>query len=215
MNPLDLIAESGEAVFAIDSAQHIVFWNRPCEELLGYPAIQVLGMYCYRLIAGRDSCANQYCSRDCAAALQARKGKEDPVHPFPLSVRDAAGRPKRLIFSLALIPAGRDTLSAVAHVIREESTPPTNLGHDLANRTLQQSNPPWPLRSLEGHSIPLSDREKEVLTALARGLKTTEIGAELCVSRSTVRNHIQNIFQKLDVHSRLAATVYAFRHRLI
>lgn len=212
---LDLIAESGEAVFAVDSAQRIVFWNRPCEELLGYPAARVLGMSCHRLIAGRDSCSNRYCSPSCAAALQARRGKEDPVHPFPLAVRDAAGRPKRLVFSLAFIPAVRDSLGAVAHVIREETTPPTDLGLELASRSSERPVPAWPLRTEEGESAPLSEREKEVLRALARGLKTTEIASELSVSRSTVRNHIQNIFQKLDVHTRLAATVFAFRHRLI
>jgi DNA-binding NarL/FixJ family response regulator len=51
----------------------------------------------------------------------------------------------------------------------------------------------------------LTERERQVLGALRRGLDTTEIARELGVERSTARTHIQNVLVKLGVHSRLEA----------
>lgn len=51
----------------------------------------------------------------------------------------------------------------------------------------------------------LSPREIEVLQLLARGRSTNEIAEALYVSVNTVRNHVNNVMRKLDVHSRLEA----------
>jgi DNA-binding NarL/FixJ family response regulator len=61
----------------------------------------------------------------------------------------------------------------------------------------------------------LTARELEVLRRLAAGATNREIAAELVVSEHTVHRHVSNIFAKLGVSSRAAATAYAFRHRLI
>jgi DNA-binding CsgD family transcriptional regulator len=61
----------------------------------------------------------------------------------------------------------------------------------------------------------LSRRELEVLRLMADGLNTVDSAERLHVSRATVRNHVQNIFAKLGVHSRLEAVAYATRHRLL
>jgi DNA-binding NarL/FixJ family response regulator len=61
----------------------------------------------------------------------------------------------------------------------------------------------------------LTLREREVLTLLARGLSTQEIAEALFISMSTVRNHVQNIFDKLGVHSRPEAIAYAYQNGLI
>lgn len=52
---------------------------------------------------------------------------------------------------------------------------------------------------------PLSDRELEVLGHVAKGLSNQEIAAKLFLSPGTVKRHMSNIFQKLDVHSRTQA----------
>ena len=51
---LDQIARSGKAVFAIDSSDRVILWNKKCEELLGRPARAVLGKRCDEVIGGRD-----------------------------------------------------------------------------------------------------------------------------------------------------------------
>ena len=61
----------------------------------------------------------------------------------------------------------------------------------------------------------LTDRELEVLRHLARGATNKEIAAELVLSVRTVDRHVSNIFTKLGVSSRAAATAYAHEHRLV
>ena len=61
----------------------------------------------------------------------------------------------------------------------------------------------------------LSARELEVLRLLASGRTNRAIAAELVVSEHTVARHVQNIFRKLDVSSRTAATAFAFEHDLV
>jgi DNA-binding NarL/FixJ family response regulator len=61
----------------------------------------------------------------------------------------------------------------------------------------------------------LTDREREILKLLGAGNSTKAIAARLCISASTVRNHIHNILTKLGVQSRLEAAVLALRIQLI
>jgi len=61
----------------------------------------------------------------------------------------------------------------------------------------------------------LTERELGVLRLVARGRLNREIGAELFISENTVRNHIRNILDKLQMHSRMEAAMYAVRQRLI
>lgn len=60
----------------------------------------------------------------------------------------------------------------------------------------------------------LTARELQVLRLVATGLTNRRIGAELRLSEKTVARHVANIFLKLDVSSRAAATAYAFEHGL-
>jgi ATP/maltotriose-dependent transcriptional regulator MalT len=61
----------------------------------------------------------------------------------------------------------------------------------------------------------LSARELEVLRLLARGKTNREIAAVLVISEHTVARHVQNIYAKLRVGSRAAATAFAFEHDLV
>jgi DNA-binding CsgD family transcriptional regulator len=61
----------------------------------------------------------------------------------------------------------------------------------------------------------LSRRELEVLRLVAAGKTNREIASTLVVSEHTVARHLQNIFAKLDVTSRTAATAFAFQHELV
>jgi DNA-binding CsgD family transcriptional regulator len=61
----------------------------------------------------------------------------------------------------------------------------------------------------------LTERELEILQLLAEGLSGRAIAARLYLSPHTVRNHVQRIIQKLNVHSRLEAVALAVRHDLV
>jgi ATP/maltotriose-dependent transcriptional regulator MalT len=61
----------------------------------------------------------------------------------------------------------------------------------------------------------LTEREAEVLRLVAAGKSNRQIAGELVISEHTVARHVQNIFTKLNVSSRSAATAFAFEHRLV
>jgi HD-GYP domain-containing protein (c-di-GMP phosphodiesterase class II) len=61
----------------------------------------------------------------------------------------------------------------------------------------------------------LSEREVEVLRLLARGLSNRQMAPILSISEKTVSHHIQHIYDKIDVSTRAAATLFAMRHNLI
>jgi two-component system nitrate/nitrite response regulator NarL len=61
----------------------------------------------------------------------------------------------------------------------------------------------------------LSRREREVLALLAEGLDHTRIAMALVISPQTARTHIQNILEKLEVHSRVEAAGLALEHDLV
>jgi len=61
----------------------------------------------------------------------------------------------------------------------------------------------------------LTEREMEVLRLVAKGMNNREIAKELFISENTVKNHVRNILEKLQLHSRMEAVVYAVRERLL
>jgi PAS domain S-box-containing protein len=212
---LDRIARSKEAVFAIDAADRIVLWNKRAEELLGRPARTVLGKHCFEVLGGRDAQGNIYCYRNCPVAYQAREKKSEPVARFPLQVKTGNGDERRWVeMSLFSVPSYHPALATVVHVVREGNKP-SALEKELEKVAEVAHEPLWPMSTSEGEPVALTEREQEVLRCLSRGMSTAAIARKLKIAPVTVRNHIQSILQRLDVHSKLAAVVYAYRHQLI
>ncbi len=61
----------------------------------------------------------------------------------------------------------------------------------------------------------LTGREKEILVLIAQGMTNDIIAGALFISVQTVRNHIKNIYEKLQVHSRAQVVVKAYKEKLI
>ena len=61
----------------------------------------------------------------------------------------------------------------------------------------------------------LTDRELEVLRLVAQGMSNREIAGELYISENTVKNHVRNILEKLHLHTRMEAVMYAVREKLL
>ena len=61
----------------------------------------------------------------------------------------------------------------------------------------------------------LTARELEVLKLVAKGMSNREIADELYISENTVKNHVRNILEKLHLHSRMEAVIYAVKERLL
>ncbi len=94
---------------------------------------------------------------------------------------------------------------------------------DAARRTFEQLGAAPDAAQLEAHfpsalrpvAGDLTARQVEVLALVAAGRTNREIAEELVVSEHTVRRHLQNIFAKVGVRSRAAATAFAYEHRLV
>ena len=78
--------------------------------------------------------------------------------------------------------------------------------HPRLSKTLQGEN---------GSTDELTAREREILTAVARGLSNKAIGEEFWVTEQTVKFHLSNVYRKLGVPSRTAAVRYAHEHGLV
>ncbi|QEK11929.1 response regulator transcription factor [Crassaminicella thermophila] len=60
----------------------------------------------------------------------------------------------------------------------------------------------------------LTRREYEVLGLIAEGKNNREIAQDLFISEKTVKNHVSNIFKKIDVNDRTQAAIYAYKHNI-
>jgi two-component system NarL family response regulator len=106
--------------------------------------------------------------------------------------------PTEVAAAVRQIHAGHSLLSpAVASKLVSEFA-------TMAKRTDERSSRPK-----------LTDRELEVLKLAADGLTNRQIGRRLHISENTVKNHMRNILEKLHLHSRMEAVLYAVREELI
>lgn len=64
-------------------------------------------------------------------------------------------------------------------------------------------------------SADLSPRELEILSLLAKGMSSREIGNELVLTVRTVERHISNVYRKIGAHNRAQAAAYALEHRVV
>ncbi len=86
----------------------------------------------------------------------------------------------------------------------------------IAMKTLKLLRNPIDIQNLKDkEEISLSVREVEVLEQLSKGLSYTVIAEHLFLSPSTVRKHIENIYKKLQVHSKIEAVQKAKNHNII
>jgi DNA-binding NarL/FixJ family response regulator len=108
-------------------------------------------------------------------------------------------------------------IDEVAEAIRSVSAGQSRLSPSMAAKLLSEFAA-MSKRAEEVRQFPaprLTDREMEVLRLVAQGLNNRDIGTKLFISENTVKNHIRNILEKLHLHSRMEAVVYAVREKLL
>jgi DNA-binding NarL/FixJ family response regulator len=74
---------------------------------------------------------------------------------------------------------------------------------------------PFMQRAAANQPNGLTARELQVLRLVAKGKTNKAIARELAISQKTVHRHVSNIFMKLGLSTRAAATAYAFEHKLV
>jgi len=213
--------ESASPVLIVDGAQRLVGLNDPARDLAGVPAGKsVLGLPCYEIMHGRELDGSPLCVPGCAPMRRILSGeapgpckmllpqckagdvKEDAPgrHPvwIPYEWQHAAIRADDSRNGLRVMHVGRDLQRMDALMQFSEQVLSATLAL-VTERGARESNP------LRG----LTPQERRILRMLCDGQDTPAIADALGVSRTTTRNHIQHILQKLGCHSRLEAVALA------
>lgn len=104
------------------------------------------------------------------------------------------------------------TVAAVREVARGESL----LNAGLVTRMLAEFRRLRSQRAADNEAFRhLTDREVEILTEIGKGRRNREIADRLFITEKTVKNHISNIFAKLEINSRAEAALLAARQGLV
>jgi len=213
-------ANAADGVLVIDQDQHIIYWNQAAEEILGYTPDEVVGQPCYEILKGRDNQGRRVCRAYCRPAATALQG--GTVMNYDSYVRTKAGDGHWINISTFTIPLDEvEAETVLVHLFRDITQKKQNEQFTnqvlAAARQLQTGLPSQATASIstEQHETNLTAREGEVLSFLGQGLSTNAIARSLSISPATVRNHIRNILQKLQVHNRLEAVIYALEQGLI
>jgi len=187
---IDGLLRASDGVCVADAAGRIVLWNAAAKEILGYSAAEVHGRVCCAVLQGDGSKKCLPC-RDCVGTTI--RGRQPTVPTFDMETVTKAGRAVAVNVSVVALCDARRRVRYVVHLFRHVA-----FGPDRAE--------PY-------DETGLTRREREVLGLMTAGLNTAAMAGRLCVSRATIRNHVQNILQKLGVHSRLEAVSTALGHR--
>jgi DNA-binding CsgD family transcriptional regulator len=213
MTPLfESLALSPDPVFVTNRHNQIVFWNRSAEQLLGYSAEEATGAACAEMLEGCDVHGNRYCSGSCPVTQIGVRG--EPVREFGLNLRAKDRRSVVVDVSILHFTLAPPEEFFLAHILKPA------LASGPHSRGPQRDEAPRPAlmavrESPDARARKLTAREVDVLGMLAAGHATAEIATRLHISTLTARNHIQNILEKLEVHSKAEAVAFAFQKRLV
>ena len=99
--------------------------------------------------------------------------------------------------------------------IRAAARGETLLNPEIMARVLSKANAPATTQTKTTEGVSLTEREKEVLNAVARGERSKEIAVRLGISERTVKAYLASIYNKLGVDSRAAAIAVAAQQGLL
>jgi two-component system NarL family response regulator len=107
------------------------------------------------------------------------------------------------------------SIEEVADAIRAVVTGQSLISPSMASKLLTEFNNLARQAEQKVLAPKLTDRELQVLKLVAQGLSNREVAEQLFISENTVKNHVRNILEKLHLHSRMEAVVYAVREKLL
>lgn len=218
-NLFQMLAKAADGAFVIDKDQRIIYWNEAAQEILGYTSSEVVGKACYEVLPGCNDRGQTICRHHCFVITSTLKG--DSVTNYDTCTRTKLGKVRWINVSILSSPtSSNNTPPLIVHLFRDVTQKKQNEQFvrqilDAAKQLQDVPVPTIPPTSVDPPTEDLTNREREILSLLAQGSSTHDIAQSLSISSFTVRNHIQNILNKLHVHSRLEAVTYAFEHGLL
>jgi two-component system, NarL family, response regulator DegU len=132
--------------------------------------------------------------------------------------KDAERQKKYLLLGVDGLVSKEETAEILFNAIKQVSGGDVYFDRRLMSETIKQlvsERKQIPENLYNYNCAALTEREREVLTLVCRGLKNKLIADELFITETTVRHHLTSIFEKLRVNSRLELVVHAFREKLV
>lgn len=180
-----VVAEAGDGRAALAAIQE----HKPAVALLDYRMPELDGLAVVAAVV-RD---------DLPTRVLLLSATEDPATVYEALAAGAAGYLTK--------ESDRDEIvAAVIKCAKGEGYVPTHIASGLATEVRHRSR---------GEATLLSPREGEIIKLIADGLSVPDIAAQLHLSPTTVRTHVQNLYGKLGVSDRAAAVAEAMRRRLV
>lgn len=109
------------------------------------------------------------------------------------------------------------SIEEVADAVRAAQAGQSLISPSMASKLLNEFTT-MAKQASERQSVPaprLTKRELEVLKLVAKGMNNRDIANDLFISENTVKNHVRNILEKLHLHSRMEAVVFAVKEKLL
>ncbi len=206
------LTAAADGAMIVDRDGAVVFWNRAAERLLGYRAEEVKGRRCHEILRGETIGGHALCSPSCPIASRIACGRG--VRNFDMLTHTKAGRAIWLNVSSFPVPSRKKGQFVAAHLFRDITKLAKvrriveDLHAELCGGVVKSDEPP------RGHdppetpaTLPLTDREREILSWTAAGRSNKEIAERLSVSVETVKSHLHHIYRKLGVSGRVEAVL--------
>lgn len=190
------IASLGTPVWITEPDGSIGYVNERAEALLGFSADDCIGRRCHEVIAGTDAAGRPCCKPNCPVYRQARKQRE--IEPASMRIVGADGKSHWLDVLFITLAQPNSTAVRVVHCALE-----ADRAHRIETYLARvASRTPHPKT---GRRLGLTPRETEILELLVQDISLHAIAEKTHVSYVTVRNHVQHILAKLEVHSIMEA----------
>ena len=212
MTVFENLVDTTEPAFACNCNGRIVDWNQGAERLLGHASSDVVGRHCFQVLDGKDVFGNRFCHERCA--IRSMILRREPVNPWQLNYQTASRERIDVVVAPFVLSGNSTSDFIVVHVLRPVDNTAEATGAGVAGQQGHAVTRAEP-ETEDSCAEELTARETEILRLLAAGTTTRDIVSRLSISEDTVRTHIRNILNKLDVHSRLQAVCLAVDRRLI
>src|SRR5262249_32476632 len=154
------------------------------ERMLGYRRRAALGRPSCELFGG-ETAGRQLCYRGCHGAARVMTTKI--CQSFDVLTATESGEPIWININALSLPPFNGQATLTLHLMRDVTDARRLLG--MVDEWLRE-------RGAHSETAALTRRERDILRLLSAGLGTKTIAEELHVSRATVRNHVQRIFEK-------------------
>jgi len=213
---IEALKNFADGAFVVNEDFRIVYWNKGAEAILGFDSNDVAGRFCYQLLNGTDESRRLICKERCRVMRLALQSKPIPNYDIRATTKQGdACWLNMSVFTYRMSDASEN--KAIVHLFHDldhkevddkvlgQLVKVINRYHDIRHNNGAK---------LESHQNTLTSQEHEILELLAEGRSTQEIARILTISINTVRNHIQHILHKLQVHTRLEAVAVAIKHNL-